>query len=205
MADVKQATNALHEMYALINRRHFKNALPVCALTIQTKGKRNAYGWCTLSTIWDAGESAYHEINVSAEYLNRGALDVYATVLHEAVHLFNAINGVQDCSRNGKYHNTRFKNAAEQVGLVVTASQLHGWAHTELTESEREYITTKQEKKLTTWESALSLARLDTHATSKRKNRTIKHTCPSCGAIARTNVETLLICGECDEVMEQSM
>jgi len=48
------------------------------------------------------------------------------------VHLKNLQDNIQDTSRSGKYHNKRFKDTAEQYGLVVEKSEKYGWCRTSL-------------------------------------------------------------------------
>jgi hypothetical protein len=67
----------------------------------------------------DQGEGL-HELFVSGEGLRRGAADVLDTLLHEAAHGLAAVRGIQDTSRQGRYHNKRFKALGEELGLVIT-------------------------------------------------------------------------------------
>lgn len=85
---------------------------------------------------WEvAGEDTQRpELFIGGEGLQRGAEGVLATELHEAAHGLAAARGIQDTSRQGRYHNTRFKALAEELGLVVTKSDSIGWSLSELAE-----------------------------------------------------------------------
>jgi hypothetical protein len=72
-----------------------------------------------------------HEVVVVAEYLNRPAEDVVETLLHEAAHAMNFERGIKDCSRS-QYHNAKFKQAAEELGLTVEQVPHYGYAYTKL-------------------------------------------------------------------------
>lgn len=72
-----------------------------------------------------------HEVVVVAEYLDRGARDVFETLLHEAAHALNCARGIRDCSAN-QYHNRYFEHAAVELGLHVTQVPHYGFAYTEL-------------------------------------------------------------------------
>ncbi|MDB4958172.1 MAG: hypothetical protein JWO36_5741 [Myxococcales bacterium] len=72
-----------------------------------------------------------HEVVVVAEHLNRTAEDITETLLHEAAHAMNFARQVADCSRS-QYHNARFKEAAEEIGLSVERVPHYGWALTRL-------------------------------------------------------------------------
>lgn len=68
---------------------------------------------------------------VVAEHLNRNPADIVETLLHESAHALNFARGIKDCSRN-QYHNRRFKEAAEEVGLLVEQVPHYGFALTQL-------------------------------------------------------------------------
>ena len=44
------------------------------------------------------------------------------TLLHEAAHALAAARGIQDTSRQGRYHNTRFAQLARELGIDVAKS-----------------------------------------------------------------------------------
>ena len=66
--------------------------------------------------------------------LARGARDVLATQLHEAAHALARVRQVKDTSRQGRYHNTRFKALAEELGLRIDKHPVIGWSTTTLPE-----------------------------------------------------------------------
>jgi hypothetical protein len=72
------------------------------------------------------------EIFVGGEGLARGARPVLATLLHEAAHALAHRRGVKDTSRQGRYHNQRFKTIAEELGLEVEHHPTLGWSVTTL-------------------------------------------------------------------------
>lgn len=75
---------------------------------------------------------ATSEIFLSGETLRRGAADVFATLLHEAVHASAHAQGIKDTSRNGRYHNTKYKLLAESFGLVAGQTEKYGYTDTYL-------------------------------------------------------------------------
>lgn len=84
----------------------------------------------------DAGSSA--ELFVGGEGLQRGASEVLATLLHEAAHGVATVRKVQDTSRQGRYHNARFKHLGEELGLLITQVPGIGWSGTALGEQTRQ-------------------------------------------------------------------
>ena len=51
---------------------------------------------------------------------------------HEAAHAIACQRGIKDTSRQGRYHNSRFKAIAEEVGLDVSRDPEWGWSVTAL-------------------------------------------------------------------------
>mgnify|MGYP001591900978 CR=1 FL=1 len=131
----QQLYTELYRAFDLFNTTFADGKLPNVVITIQESGRRNAYGWFG-NGFWKdnlVGDSV-PEINLSAEYLSRGASCLLETLLHEMAHLWNAcVEKVSDCS-GGQYHNKKFKIAAERFGLSVERSGAKGWAFTKLDE-----------------------------------------------------------------------
>lgn len=133
------AAKKLEELFDICNDHFFANTLERPVLTILADDC-SAYGWCSTGKRWKSGESEFHEINISAEYLNRPIAETIGTLVHEMVHLDNIYKGVQDCSSNGRYHNKKFKAAAEAHGLTVTKLNGYGFARTALDEESLAWV-----------------------------------------------------------------
>jgi len=83
------------------------------------------------------------EVFVGGEGLRRGPIDVFGTLLHEAAHALAHVRRIRDTSRQGRWHNTRFKALAEELGIQVTKDPRIGWSPTTLPEITRQtYATT---------------------------------------------------------------
>ncbi len=65
------------------------------------------------------------ELFVGGEAIGRGAEMILETMLHEAVHAVAVVRNVKDTSRQGRYHNGRFRELAEELGLVWTFDRPH--------------------------------------------------------------------------------
>lgn len=59
-----------------------------------------------------------HRIFISANRLRRGAQPTTQALLHAAAHMLAHARGIQDTSRNGRYHNTEFLKLGIEVGLA---------------------------------------------------------------------------------------
>lgn len=130
----------LYRAFDHFNKRFAENKLPKPVITIQESGRKNAYGWFGNSFWVDKDmNTSVPEINLSAEYLARGADGILETLLHEMAHYYNAVNEIKDCS-SGQYHNKHFKRAAEMFGLTVERGGNRGYAYTSLTETSQQAI-----------------------------------------------------------------
>ena len=129
LTSYNRAAGYLNKIFDLLNEEYFESTLSRPTITIQSTPK--AYGHFSLrEDTWISKLGGTHEINIGAGTLSRDIELVCATLLHEMVHYYNYINGIQDCSRGGTYHNKRFKAAAEARGLIDDHSDKYGWSHT---------------------------------------------------------------------------
>ena len=81
------------------------------------------------------------EVFVGGEGLARGPADVFATLLHEAAHALAHVRGIQDTSRQGRWHNAKFKALADEVGISVEKDPRIGWSPTTLPAATRATYT----------------------------------------------------------------
>lgn len=127
-----QLTKELYRAFHFFNQRFTEGKLITPIITVQTTGGMNAYGWFG-SNFWTDKTTgkAVSEINLCAEEIGRGSEPVMETLLHEMAHLYNAQNGVRDCT-SGQYHNKHFKVAAEMFGLSVSKLSGKGYARTKM-------------------------------------------------------------------------
>ena len=102
-----------------------------CEVAMECYENPNSPKYVDCKEIVECGE---HELNMTAQQLNRPIGEIAATLIHEMCHQFAGVNNMQDCSRSGTYHNKLFKKIAETHGLKVECVPQIGWSHTELTE-----------------------------------------------------------------------
>ncbi len=156
--DTHSAATLLHAIYATWSDIGTTNPdLPRVTVTLASgnDGKGIKLGHFAPSRWTDAGETT-HELFIGGEGLDRGPEGLLATILHEAAHALCHVRGVKDTSRQGRYHNTKFRVQAEKLGLTVTQDAKLGWSPSELTEQARDaYETT-----LGAIADALTLSRL---------------------------------------------
>ncbi|MFD9850561.1 hypothetical protein [Streptomyces parvus] len=70
-----------------------------------------------------------HELFAGGELLSLGGLRTMQTLLHEAAHALAHVRGIKDTSSGHRYHNRRFVELAEELGLAGPASPVptHGF------------------------------------------------------------------------------
>lgn len=83
---------------------------------------------------WHVEEDKLPEVMIAGGRFSDGARLTFETLLHEAVHGIAATRGIQDTSRQGRWHNAKFKALAEEVGLVVEKDKAIGHRTTEITD-----------------------------------------------------------------------
>jgi hypothetical protein len=128
MRSIEPAIRELERAFWALSPLFVGVAFPQPVIAIQTRGRRAASGWFCRDRWGNNEDGKVSEITVTAEGLRRPTEDIASTLVHEMAHYANALAGINDCSVN-QYHNKRFKERAESVGLVVTKGS-HGWAQT---------------------------------------------------------------------------
>jgi hypothetical protein len=135
---------ALEQAWAAIRSRH-PDVPPVVVVlgagSIGAPGGRLRLGHFAAMR-WADGAGAGErlaEVFVGGEGLARGPVDVLGTLLHEAAHAIAHVRGIKDTSRQGRWHNTRFKALAEELGIEVTRDPAIGWSPTTLPDQTQQH------------------------------------------------------------------
>ena len=201
----------LERAYRILNRVYFEDSLPEVVITIQSSQK--SYGHITVGEIWKDSWDSYHEINLSAEYLNRPVENIISTLVHEMCHLYAMENNIKDTSNNNRYHNKKFKEIAEKRDLKISYHESIGWSVTEPTEK---LIETIKEYYL---DSPIEYVRMGAYDWTdgdngadgdngngltgtngkkpKKKSSTRKYICPKCGNSVRATKDVNIACLDC--------
>ncbi|MBD5531709.1 MAG: SprT-like family protein [Lachnospiraceae bacterium] len=209
-----RVTGYLEKIYRELNADKFGGELEEPIITIVNTPR--AYGHVTCSKVWRVakkdGEETRYELNISSETMTRPIENVVATMLHEMTHIYHLMNGIQDVSRGGSYHNKKFKEKAESVGLIITQIPVHGWTHTEPSEELIDYIISKGWTEIAMNRGGLSqfggtAGGADSDRTDgngkkiKKPSSTRKYICPACGMSVRATRDVRIKCADCDELM----
>jgi hypothetical protein len=124
---------ALEHTWQTIRTHHPDLPEAVLVVASGSEGKRLNLGHFAPHR-WQVQGADHHEVLVGGEGLQRGPTDVLGTLLHEAAHGLAQARGVQDTSRQGRYHNRRYATLARELGLEVTSVQPIGWSATTVPE-----------------------------------------------------------------------
>ncbi|MCL2841697.1 MAG: SprT-like domain-containing protein [Defluviitaleaceae bacterium] len=214
---IQSAIDELQRNFERLNKKYFGGELDRPVITILTDSTSGAYGWITVNKVWSSKSKKYfREINICAEHLNRPPELVITTLLHEMVHLYHIEKGIQDTSRAGTYHNSKFKDTAEKCGLIVEKSVKYGYCITTPSVELVEYV------KENCRSGCFKLERMKTYrdgtpkttvtgkdgkerTTSRTKQSMRKYTCPTCGLIIRASKDIAgkLLCIDCQEILSE--
>lgn len=186
--------SALEQAHAMIQE---KTGAPRATILVTRKTGRTM-GHFTHAKLWKAGDEAFHEIMISANYFERGARAVLGTLLHETAHSLDLQNGIQGVTGDG-YHNKKFKETAEALGLTITQAKGIGWSVTEVSDACAE----RWAEALALIENALALMADSEQAkkTGGRNKNLLKAVC-KCSSIraSATVIENGVTCNKCGEV-----
>lgn len=201
MESLKPIIEKLENLFVTFNTHFYNNELETPIITVSPDTTKGAYGWCTMWKAWKKVEdkdTGYYEINICAEHLTREFKEICSTLLHEMVHLYNLQNQIQDVSRGNTYHNKRFKEVAEQHGLIIDKHPKYGWTLTALNEYAEQFIEQMNHTGFSVYRD--SQAKIRAKKSSKQSSR--KYVCPGCGLIVRATKEVHVQCMDCEMELE---
>ena len=204
----------LNHIFDLLNQHYFENELSRPTITIQSTPR--AYGHFSLrEDTWVSALGGTHEINIGAGTLDRPIENVCATLLHEVCHYYCYIHHIKDTSRNGTYHNSRFKTVAESHGLIIDHHPKYGWTITSPSDDLLDFVL---ENGLTdilinrNEHYGISVGGSGTHSggaaptpAPPKKSNSRKYQCPICGNSVRATKVVNIGCLDCGTPMVEVM
>ena len=193
----------LEKIFRALNAHYFDNQLEEPIITIQSTPR--AYGHVTVGKTWIRGQENRRELNLGAGTLNRPIENLVSTLLHECCHLWNIQQGIQDTSRNGAYHNKRFKSTAEARDLIISYDPRIGWSITEPGDGLIEFILEQGwEDIMMNRNEGFSIRGGGTPSggagvvpITPRGSNSRKYVCPCCGNSVRATKEVHIACLDC--------
>lgn len=211
---LKNIQEVLEYGFQVLNKVYFESSLEMPVITIMSSPRTN--GHFTIGKTWRAESEYLHEINISAEHLDRPIENIMATLCHELTHYYCLCNGIQDTSQNGRYHNRKFQIEGEKRGLLIEYVQGIGYSKT--TPSKEFIEVLKQyhiEKPLDiNREEFIQISPGGNNGTGtpvgnnpiipkKPKCSTRKYQCPKCGNSFRATKDLRVMCMDCYEEFQK--
>lgn len=196
LTNYQRVSQYLVKVFKLVNETYFNNSLDIPTITVQST--IGAYGHVSVQKVWHNEETATHELNLSADYLNRPIENIVATLIHEACHLYAMQNHIKDTSNHGIYHNKRFKALAEARNLKISKHEKYGWTITEPTEKLLDFCIENQLEDIQiVRQSAFSLIGAPGKTVTRKPSSTRKYICPCCGNSFRATKNINVLCLDC--------
>lgn len=125
---------AIENTWFAIRANHPDTPEVVVTLGSGTKSKGLVLGHFAARR-WIRGEQEISELFVGGEGLQLGAEGLLGTLLHEAAHGVANTRGVQDTSRQGRFHNRKFLAIGLEMGLELEQDPQLGWSNTSVPEA----------------------------------------------------------------------
>ena len=208
LTSYNRAAGYLNKIFDLLNDEYFDSALPRPTITIQSTPRCFAH-FSLRDDTWVSSLGATHEINIGAGTLARPIENVVATLLHEMVHYYNHVNGIQDTSRGTTYHNRRFKEAAESRGLIIDHHPTYGYSLTSPSDDLLDFVLFNGLTDILISRNEFCSIPIPvdannsnsfSSATNKPSNSR-KYICRCCGTSVRATRNVNIGCWDCDEQM----
>lgn len=211
MMTIRKEIETLEKMFDELNNRFYNGQLPRPVIQYTNDVTNKMYGFITVNKVWQDKENkevANYDLTICANH-NRTSDAVIGTMLHEMAHLFAIINGIQDTSNLGFYHNKKYKEIAENHGLIVSKNK-YGWSRTKLNDEAMNFA--KSIETPAVWYNRLAGTPFEdiqngeenedgggeeTQEEKPAKAKWITFVCPVCGEVIKSkNPELKAIC-EC--------
>lgn len=186
----KQIVAELTRIFNLFNNHFWNNELPEVMITFAPT--RGALGHMSGAPIWiSKTNSAKYELNISAYTMNRPVKTICEILLHEQAHLYCNINGIQDVSNKGRYHNKKFKKICEEHGLICEYSDnIHAWSKTFFNDKGLKYFEKLKIKEFSYYHIEFP----------SKESPLTRFACPNCkDVVAWVTSDKNILCGYCKE------
>lgn len=166
---------ALEKVIARVAKEHGLSSR--VSLVVGATGGGVKHGHFLAKGWQDRDGNDVHEIVMTGESLERGAVPTLGTMLHELAHLYNFENDIQDVSDGGRYHNQRFRKTAEAMGLSIEIAPRIGHSVTTVpVETQARYadVIADLDEAITAWK------RVPVLAAAASNSKKFLFGCPEC-------------------------
>jgi len=205
--DPSRATyDALMTAFAHFNATLFEDRLPQVMLVLQRKRNTHGYFWASQ---WKSreGDTSVDEIALNPETMGRTFEEVLSTLAHEMTHLEQQHFGKP--GKNG-HHNKEWGTLMDRIGLAPRgvgrcAGKRTGRTITHDIVADGPFAVECAKLKADGVDlSYITASHLQ--AAPKKKDRSkVKHSCPDCDSNVWCKEGTYIICGDCNQQMEEAL
>jgi SprT-like family. len=193
MSTLSQTTHTLERAWSAIRAIYPETPAAVIVVYRHPRQDRRGHWWPAQWHTKNTNGTTYTELHISSTILNETADHVLTTLLHEACHGIADTRGIQDTSRQGRYHNANFVEIATELGLLTEKNSTIGSTTPGITDKTK----TRFKNTLDDLTESLDLYQEWLTGTNivpgkgKTKNRNLKMTCPACNRIIRASQQTI--------------
>lgn len=184
----------LSQLYDTLNMIAWDRTLPQADILLSKKN-RNQKSWQTFFENGLVIEIDY--ISLMDELTDIEVM--IENMLHEMVHIYAQCNNIKDTTRQGRYHNLKFRLLAEEHGLLVVANKSTGTDVVGIETSILESVISK----FPTIEREMLNARKELGLFIE--DIVYFYKCPLCHTEIKCDKNTKILCGYCYVEMEQIM
>lgn len=203
MTQLESINAELNRLFDVFNKHYYDDKLQKPVVAVQTNGKsKGTMGWCSCKKVWKNSEKNqfYYEITICGEYLYRSVDKICSTLLHEMVHLYCVEHDIKDTSRSNVYHNKKFKQVADQHGLIIEYDKRIGWSITKLTDEAKIFVQNNENKEVFVLTRITKMDLVEGGDEEEPKQSMRKYICPGCGTIIRATKDVNVQCADCNEM-----
>lgn len=212
VTNMSRLVNQLEKMFRELNRDFFDGQLDIPVITVTPSSR--SYAHYTPWDAWQTADAARREINIASGTLDRPLEEIAGSMLHEMTHMYNdTVLHAQDTSRNGMYHNRVFAKSAREHGLICTATEKYGYAHTAPADALLDWLLIHDELReiemcrvtppvIVGLGSRAADGRVPCGGLQRSNSR--RYVCPACRCIIRATRTVNILCGDCMLPMVES-
>lgn len=185
---------AYNKAFFYFNEKLFSGKLKPVMLNFSRKSPR-VLGFFAPQRWMKDGNADLAEISLNPQHLNRNIEDVFATLVHEMVHLWQSQYG--KTSRNG-YHNKEWADKMLDIGLVPLGpgGKQTGQSMSHEIADNGVYIKAFREipsDHILPWKSFM-----DGSGKTKKSSSRVKYSCPSCETSVWGKNGISILCNNCE-------
>lgn len=190
----------LQDAYDHFNEHIFDGLLPNCLITLSAE-MRKAYGYYRNHPFTNTKKQDQSTDEISLNpftFSGRVDRDIYSTLVHEMVHLWQHHFGVDN---KKTHHDKEWAAKMEAIGLMPSSTGAPGGKRTGRRVSHYIIDGGEFDKACAKFKGVIAWRGAPIERIKKGSKRT-KYTCPTCETNAYGKPDINIVCGDCDEQME---